>query len=80
MVANKMVEGVVVVEVEENTTTSTIEMEMVTQILLNEGARLLNLKTSHTYNVLDAKSMDIISQNIKQNCRMNKLSMQTSSR
>ena len=68
------------VEVEENTTTSTIEMEMVTQILLNEGTILLNLKISHTYNVLDSKSMDIISQNIKQNCRMNKLSMQTSLR
>ena len=80
MVANKMVDGVVVVEVEENTTTSTIEMEMVTQILLNEGTILLNLKISHTYNVLDSKSMDIISQNIKQNCRMNKLSMQTSLR
>ena len=68
------------VEVEENTTTSTIEIEMVTQILLNEGTILLNLKISHTYNVLDSKSMDIISQNIKQNCRMNKLSMQTSLR
>ena len=52
------------VEVEEDTTTSTIKMEMVTQILLKEGVILPNLKTIHTYNVLDAKSMGCISQNV----------------
>ena len=68
------------VEVEEDTTTSTIKMEMVTQILLKEMATLLNLKISHTYNVLDAKNVDIISQNVEQNCKMNKMSRRTSSR
>ena len=67
-------------EVEKDTTTSTIKIEMVTQILLKEGATLLNLKISHTYNVLDAKSMNIISQNVEQNYRMNKMSRQTLSR
>ncbi|KAL6324304.1 hypothetical protein AAG906_012550 [Vitis piasezkii] len=43
----------------------------------HEGATLLNLKISHKYNILDAKSIDIISQNAKQNCRMNKMSKQT---
>ena len=57
-------------EVEEDITTSTINMEMVIQILLKEWEALLNLKLSHTYNVLGAKSMDIISQNVKQNCKM----------
>ena len=75
-----MVEVVVVAEVEKDTTTSTIKIEMVTQILLKEGATLLNLKISHTYNVLDAKSMNIISQNVEQNYRMNKMSRQTLSR
>ena len=59
-----MLEVMVVVEVEEDTTTSTIKMEMVTQILLKEGVILPNLKTIHTYNVLDAKSMGCISQNV----------------
>ena len=68
------------VEVEKDTTTSIIKIEMVTQILLKEGATLLNLKISHTYNVLDAKSMNIISQNVEQNYRMNKMSRQTLSR
>ena len=62
--ANEVLEVMVVVEVEEDTTTSTIKMEMVTQILLKEGAILPNLKTIHTYNVLDAKSMGSISQNV----------------
>ena len=65
-----MTEAVVVAEVEEDITTSTINMEMVIQILLKEWEALLNLKLSHTYNVLGAKSMDIISQNVKQNCKM----------
>ena len=47
-------------KVEDDTTTLIIKIEMVTQILLKEEATLLNLKISHTYNVLDAKSMDII--------------------
>ena len=68
------------VEVEKDTTTSIIKIEMVTQILLKEGATLLNLKISHIYNVLDAKSMNIISQNVEQNYRMNKMSRQTLSR
>ena len=75
-----MVEVVVVAKVEKDTTTSTIKIEMVTQILLKEMATLLNLKISHTYNVLDAKSVDIISQNVEQNFKMNKMSRQTSSR
>ena len=73
MVANKVAETMVVAEVEEDTT-STIKMKMVTQILLKKGLALLNLKISHTYNVLDAKSMDIISQNVEQNCKINKMS------
>ena len=75
-----MAEVMVMVEVEKDTTTSIIKIEMVTQILLKEGATLLNLKISHTYNVLDAKSMNIISQNVEQNYRMNKMSRQTLSR
>ena len=31
---------------------------MVTKIILKEGATLLDLKTSHTYNVLYVKGMD----------------------
>ena len=62
---NKVVEAVAMTKVEKDATTSIIKMEMVTQILLKEGATLLNLKTSHTYNVLDTKSMDIINQNVK---------------
>ncbi|RVW71148.1 hypothetical protein CK203_059853 [Vitis vinifera] len=50
------------------------EDEDPTQILLKKGLTLLSLKISHTYNVFDAKSMDIISQNVEQNCRMNKMS------
>ena len=61
MVVNNVVEAMVVVEVEEDTTTSTIKIEIVTQILLKKEATLLNLKISHTYIVLNAKSMDIIS-------------------
>ena len=52
-------------KVEKDATTSIIKMEMVTQILLKEGATLLNLKKSHTYNVLDTISMEIINQNVK---------------
>ena len=51
-------------EAEGNTTISTIKMEMVTQILQKEEATPLNIKT-HTYNVSNAKGMDIISQNVK---------------
>ena len=70
--ANKVVEAMVVVE--EDTITSTIRMKIVTQILLKEGATLLDLKTSHTYNALDVKSMDIISHNVERNYKMNKMS------
>ena len=60
------------VEVEKDTTTSIIKIEMVTQILLKEGATLLELKTSYTCIVSYAKSMNIISNNVEQNYRMNK--------
>ena len=49
---NKVVE--VVVEVKESTTTPPIELEMMMKILMEEGATLMDLKTS--YNVLDIKS------------------------
>ena len=61
VIANKAAKVVIKVEVEEDTTTLTIEMEVVTKIILKVEATFLGLKTSHTYNVLDAKSMDIIS-------------------
>ena len=48
-------ELVSVVEVEDDTTTS--KMEIVTQINTKEETTLSYLKTSYTYNVLDAKSM-----------------------
>ena len=38
-------------KVEEDTTTPIIEMNMVTKIILEEGATLLNLKTSFTDNI-----------------------------
>lgn len=64
-------------KVEEDITILTIEMKMVTKIIPKERATLLSLKTSHTYNVSYAKGIDTISQNIKRNCKMNKLSRQT---
>ena len=62
--ANKVAKVMAMAEVEGNTTISTIKMEMVTQILQKEEATPLNIKT-HTYNVSNAKGMDIISQNVK---------------
>ena len=82
--ANKVVEIVVVAMVENDTITSIIYIyiyiEMVKKIILKEGATLLGLKTNHTYNVLYVKGMTTTNQNIKQNCKMNKSSRQTSSR
>ena len=75
--ANKVVEVVVVAKIKEDTTTSMTKVEIVTQILLKEGTALLDLKISHIYNVFDEKKMNIISQNVEQNCRMNKISRQT---
>ena len=66
------------VEVNKDTTTS--KMEMLTQINLKEGATLSCLKTSHIYNVSDAKSIGTISQNVEQNYEMNKTSKKTSPR
>ena len=51
MVGNKVIEVVVMPKVEEDTTTPIIEMNMVTKIILEEGATLLNLKTSFTDNI-----------------------------
>ena len=55
--ANKIEEVIVMAKVDD-ITTLTIEMKMVTKIILKEGATLLDLKTSHTYNVLYVKGMD----------------------
>ena len=49
---NKVVE--VVVEVKESIITPPTELEMMMEILMEEGATLMDLKTS--YNVLDIKS------------------------
>ena len=64
MVANKVVKVVVVAEVED-IKNLTIEMEIMTKIILMERVKLLNLKTSHTCNVLYVKGMNTISQNVK---------------
>ena len=61
MVANKVVEVMVMLEVEEDTTTPTIEMEMVTKIILEETTTLLALKTSHTYSVSNVRGVYTIS-------------------
>ena len=37
MVANKVIEAMVMLEVEEDATTLTIEMEMVTKIIVDQG-------------------------------------------
>ena len=40
-------------------------MEMVIKIILKERAILLNLKTRHLYNALDAKGIGTISENVE---------------
>ena len=59
VMANKVVEVMVEVEVEEDTTNSIIEMEMITKIILEEGAMLLDLKS--IYSILDVKNMNTVS-------------------
>lgn len=44
---------------------------MVIQILLEKGAILSNPKTSHTYCVLNLRSMDIMCLNVEPNYKMN---------
>ena len=58
--ANKIEEVIVMAKVDD-ITTLTIETKMVTKIILKEGATLLDLKTSHTYNVSYVKGMDTTS-------------------
>ena len=61
MVANKVVQVMVMLEVEEDTTTPTIEMEMVTKIILEEITTLFALKMSHTYSVSNVRGVYTIS-------------------
>ena len=60
MVGNKVVDVVVMPKVEENTTTPIIEMDMVSKIILEEGATLLNLKTSCTDNISNVRHANTI--------------------